>query len=368
MTNEAVLDILNHLCNDARNSVHAAFGVMELLPASVTDPGWRTYIDASRSSADRLLRSIDDFRELFSSPSPSAGMVEEFDLGLSLGETIELLNLASGNPASRMVLRVPTEPIPVIQQRRAVEQVLSRILDSTLKLTPAGEVQVSAGLAPTGNGFLLLITPPDPSLVQRLADWLNADPEQTSFRDLPSSPYPLAVMVAGKGLRNLGGSAQALRVPGVATGLSTFLPMLPSQCLEGSQQEVQPSSLNVLLTEDCDESFALTELLLGKENVWRAHDGEEAIQMVRKQRFDVVLMDVHMPGMDGYTVVQAIRDWETQTGNARTPVVILSSDDLETQRQSAARSGCSGFLRKPLRMGDLMELIDRLKDARSLTA
>jgi CheY-like chemotaxis protein len=88
--------------------------------------------------------------------------------------------------------------------------------------------------------------------------------------------------------------------------------------------------------------------------------------MVKKRRFDIVLMDVHMGGIDGYAAIEAIRDWETQTGNARTPIVILSSDDLDTQRKSAARSGCTGFLRKPLRSNDLPDLLDRLKGARSL--
>jgi CheY-like chemotaxis protein len=145
--------------------------------------------------------------------------------------------------------------------------------------------------------------------------------------------------------------------------------MLPSLARESSEQrqhDSQPSSLNVLLTEDCDESYALSELMLRNESVWRARNGPEAIEMVKKQRFDIVLMDVHMGGMDGYTAIEAIRDWETQTGNARTPIVILSSDDLETQRQSAARSGCTGFLRKPLRGNDLSDLVDRLKGARSL--
>jgi len=79
-----------------------------------------------------------------------------------------------------------------------------------------------------------------------------------------------------------------------------------------------------------------------------------------------VLMDVHMPGIDGYAAIRSIRDWETETGNARTPVIVLSSDDLDTQRRSAAQSGCSGFLRKPLRNGELLEVLNRLKAARAV--
>jgi CheY-like chemotaxis protein len=123
-----------------------------------------------------------------------------------------------------------------------------------------------------------------------------------------------------------------------------------------------------LVAEGSDESFVLTGILLQKEAVWRARDGVEALDMMKSRRFDVVLMDVHMPGMDGYKAIRSLRDWETQTGNARTPIVVLSSDDLETQRRSAAQSGCSGFLRKPLDHHDLTALMDRLKAARAVPA
>ena len=119
--------------------------------------------------------------------------------------------------------------------------------------------------------------------------------------------------------------------------------------------------LNILVAEDSDESFVLTEILLQRESVWRAQNGVEAIDLVRKRRFDVVFMDVHMPGMDGYQAIRSIRDWETQTGNARTPIVVLSSDDLDTQTRSAAQAGCSGYLRKPLNNRDLLDLLQRLK-------
>jgi CheY-like chemotaxis protein len=119
--------------------------------------------------------------------------------------------------------------------------------------------------------------------------------------------------------------------------------------------------LNVLVVEDCDESYALAELLLKNERLWRASDGAEAIDMVKRRRFDVVFMDVHLPGTDGYSAIRAIRDWETETGNARTPMVVLSADDVGTQVRSAAEAGCSGFLRKPVRKAEIAALLDRLK-------
>ena len=98
-----------------------------------------------------------------------------------------------------------------------------------------------------------------------------------------------------------------------------------------------------------------------------AGTGQQALTQTRRLDPDVVLMDIHMPGLDGYQAIRAIRDWETSTSNARTPIVILSSDDLTTQAQQAAQSGCSGFLRKPVRRGELLDMIARLRSVRELT-
>ena len=131
-------------------------------------------------------------------------------------------------------------------------------------------------------------------------------------------------------------------------------------------QDLAPQEvLNVLVAEDCDQSYALAELLLRKELVTRARTGLEAIDMVKERRFDVIFMDIHMPGMDGYGAIRAIREWETRTANARTPIVLLSSDEIGTQARGAAESGCSGFLRKPVRAREMFDLLERLRAARA---
>ena len=114
---------------------------------------------------------------------------------------------------------------------------------------------------------------------------------------------------------------------------------------------------------------ALKLFALRAESVASGEDAVRAIAAADTQDpYRLVLMDWHMPGMDGYSAIRGMREWETQTGNARTPIVVLSSDDLETQRQSAAQCGCSGFLRKPLQLSDLTNLLERVREARTLVA
>jgi two-component system, sensor histidine kinase and response regulator len=368
MTNQTILSLLDYLCNEARNSVHATFGLMALRPDLAVDPNWQSCLASSRSSADRLLLSIDDIRELFSTEPPLTGMPEEFDATLCLGETIEVLNLGSGEGAGRLVLQPCPAELMGRQDRRAVEQVLTRVLGAVSKLSPRGEARVRVDALP-GGGVRFQVVPPNSNIALRVADWLNTSPEEVHFKAADDVLFAVAILVAGKRIRALGGSAEFQCDASSPMGLAISLPWL-SAAGDNSADEFSSydrAALNVLVAEDSDDSFALTGILLRREAVWRAHNGLEAIDLVKKRRFDVVFMDIHMPGMDGYQAIRNIRDWETETGNARTPIVVLSSDDLDTQMRSA-QSGCSGFLRKPLENRDLLDLLDRVKDARTLSA
>lgn len=367
MTNQTMLSLLDYLCNEARNSVHATFGLMALCPNLTPDPGWRTCLENSKSSADRLLRSIDDIRELLAAETPLLDPAEEFDLTLCLGETMEVLNLASGGRASRLILDSPLRPVMGRQHRRAVEQTLTRILDAVSKLGRKGEARVAAGAFADGQGVAFEIVPAASNIALRVTDWLNADPETVDFQDADDVLFGVATLVAGRRLRALGGKAEFVSDARIPMTLRITLPWTAETDAPELASQDQPG-LNILVAEDSDESFALTGILLQSEAVWRARDGLEAVNMMKERRFDVVFMDIHMPGLDGYKAIRSMRDWETQTGNARTPIVVLSSDDLDTQMRSASQAGCSGFLRKPVDHHDLGCLLDRIRAVRTVSA
>jgi len=371
MTNKAISAILEHLSNEARNSVHATFGIVELVRDVVDDPMVRTSVALGRAGADQLLRSLDDVRDLLSSAPYASAALEQFDLVGSVSEIVEMLNLASGKLAKRILLEGCFDPLSMEQDRRAVEQVLTRILDTAFKTSKTSVIRVKLSLSGPENQVHITIAARDADLADRLVRWLNSSLDEATFENPDDLAFEVGVMVAGKHLRAFSGSAEVVRD---TAGHATVVLAIPAQARGASGHEsvsapeIQPDALCILVAEDCDDSFALSELVLQREQVRRARDGREALRMIQKQRFDLVLMDVHMPGMDGYAAIRGMREWETQTGNARTPIVVLSSDDLETQRQSAAQCGCSGFLRKPLQLSDLTNLLERVRQARTLVA
>jgi CheY-like chemotaxis protein len=362
MTNNNITYLLGYLSIEARDAMHAIVGLMEMRVDEARDASERASLDICRASADRLLRSIDDVQELFSEELETLSAPEEFDLQIVLEDIIELLNLSASETPSRLVLETPNAPpITVYDDRRTIEQTLTRLLDSALSLAADGEVRVS--LVADQKEMLLGLTPANPSTIHQLADWLNTDPGQVKLEGVQRVLTAVNAMVAGKWLRSRKGTVKI--APGVQgpASLAISLPLQRNSVARESplQRSAVRNMLNVLVVEDCDESYALAELLLKNERLWRASDSVEAIDMVKRRRFDVVFMDVHLPGADGYCAIRAIRDWETETGNARTPVVVLSSDDIGTQIRSAAESGCSGFLRKPVRKAEISALLGRLK-------
>jgi CheY-like chemotaxis protein len=290
------------------------------------------------------------------------GAAEEFDLATCAGQIVEALNLTSGGHIVLDTNHLDPNGASgaLTQDRRTVEQMLTRVLDTASKLS--GMAGVTVGFCGTASEPRMLISSPGADLASRLNQWLNADLERASLREPDDIPFGIVVMVAAKKLRAMGGSAE-LSSDGCTVSIA-----FPSRNQHRSSvrqiENVSPDALHILVAEDCDDNFALTELVLENEHVYRAHDGHEAMAMLREQRFDIVFMDVHMPGLDGYAAIRGIREWETETGNARTPLVVLSSDDLETQRGAVAQCGCSGFFRKPLRQADLTNLLDRIKQAR----
>ena len=336
MTNEAITFILDYFHGEAMMATGA-------------------------TSADQLVRSIDDVRYLLSHAPAVPGTTEEFDIMPCLREMIDILNLASEEGweerMQRVVLDSPPASLLVTQNRKALEQMLMRVLDGALKLMEASEASLSVKIEGSENWLKLVLSVDGTDHAMRVANWLNADPERVRLQDPEDVPLGISLMVAGKRLRAVGGAASLEGNLAVSLGMPSHT---AGARRPGSKQQARANALNVLVAEDNDESFTLTEMALEGENIWRARDGQDALEIIQHQRFDVIFMDVHMPGMTGYEVIRSMRDWETRMGSVRTPMVVLSSDDVETQQRSAAEFGCSGFLRKPLGC-EVLPLLARLK-------
>lgn len=112
----------------------------------------------------------------------------------------------------------------------------------------------------------------------------------------------------------------------------------------------------ILIAEDNDSNYILmTYTLKGKYELDRARNGKEAIQKVNEGAFDLVLMDIKMPIMDGLEATEAIKKVHPDL-----PVVALTANVFDVDKENAMRAGCDAFIPKPVNRDNCLETIEQL--------
>lgn len=130
----------------------------------------------------------------------------------------------------------------------------------------------------------------------------------------------------------------------------------------GSSREALPP-LNVLIADDVPQNLELLALTLegGGHQVTMASNGGEAVERFKNGFFDVVLMDVHMPDVDGLQATRLIRQHERTSGSSRrTPIIALTASVMDEDRRAATQAGMDGFATKPLDRHELFEEMARV--------
>ena len=127
-------------------------------------------------------------------------------------------------------------------------------------------------------------------------------------------------------------------------------------------------ALDILLVEDSEDNRLLVQLYLNKtqHRLDTADNGEVAVAMYKKSEYDLVLMDMQMPVMDGYTATQKIREWESQHNRPKTPIVALTSHALKGDMEKCFQAGCSDYVSKPIKKDKLMETLQNHSQAGNL--
>ncbi len=124
---------------------------------------------------------------------------------------------------------------------------------------------------------------------------------------------------------------------------------------------VEPAAgpCRILLADDSVDNRLLIRAYLGKTGYGldEAENGQVAVDKLLSGRYDLVLMDIQMPVMDGFSAVRRIRQWEQENGARRTPIIALTASAFDETVRKAVEAGCDSHLGKPLRRSTLMRVI-----------
>ena len=359
--------LVAQLENDARNELHSVMGMLELIAEGPLTQLQYDYLRACRSGADRVLRTVQNVSE-FLSPESEQAQVCDFDLHQAVASVTSLMETLAQIKGLTFTCEIRlSTPLWVAGDRDRIQDILFRLLDHAIRVTNQGQVQMivtrSSGDS-TGIGVQFDVCDTGPEIsADTIAGILGPSPENLAR-------HGLGLLIARKLARAMGGELSIGARAGGGSCVSVSLPFeaAPSPATPGGT-EPEPVDvdqgpavpLNILVAEDSDDSYYVLESYLQGQpyQLTRALDGTRAIEQFKTGRFDLVLMDVHMPGTDGYCATRAIREWETTATRARIPIVVLSSDSPRTQIQNGARVGCSGYLTKPVSKAALLKVLSR---------
>ena len=374
-------EFLSNLSHELRTPLNGVVGLGDVLSRTDLSDAQRRMVDAMLASAQNLtelISSILDFSELQSGETPLKA--EVFDPVEVVREVVATFAAAAQGKGLDLQLDAQSRPgLRAMGDVGRVRQVLTNLLSNAVKFTEAGgvrvvlqadETDVSRALRfvviDTGIGF-------DEANAERLFDWFEqADGSIT--RQFGGTGLGLAL--SRRVAQRLGGEVSARSAPGLG---STFtfaleLPAAPDglfvvpQQLQpdapvadgGEAEEEQP--FRVLLADDHPTNRQVVELILGatESDLTSVENGAEAVEAFQSGRYDLVLMDLQMPVMDGLTAMRAIRDFENASALPRTPMIALTANVLAEHVAASLAAGADRHVGKPITAAQLLAEIGRV--------
>lgn len=361
----AKTSFLANISHEIRTPMNAIIGFTEVLLQGDVTAEQKQHLKTIHTATDSLLHLLND---ILDAAKLEKGLVELSSNSFSLLQTLQqvMATLAAGASKKSIVLRLEYDPslsefFRGDEQR--LRQIILNLVGNAVKFTHQGEVVISA----THENELVCIRVRDTGI------GIAADRLDTIFSPFTQADASMARRYGGTGLGTtiskqlvelMGGDISVVSEPGVGSVFTLRIPLPTGDVASNSslQTAVVLPPLRILVVDDVLPNIQLLEILLrkGSHQVVTAVNGEEALLKFKQESFDVVLMDVQMPVMDGLQASRQIRAYEQREAKIATPIIALTASVLEEDRLAAVEAGMDGFATKPINLRVLYAEIARL--------
>lgn len=370
LANSAKTDFLANMSHEIRTPLNAIHGLVHLLQRSepLTDQQ-RNFLIHLGSSSQALFDLINDILDISKIESRSFRLDESpFPLQQLTEEVHQILSLRAREKKIAFIMDVAaTDGLVCIGDKVRLRQVLINLLTNAIKFTSEGSVTLRAYLQTSNN--LLIFEVSDTGI------GIPADKLQYIFEKFSQADQSITKQFGGTGLglhisqqlvSRMGGAISVASEPGRGSTFTVSLPLRLAVPSEMQQAEARGESADhllkgkrTLLVEDQESNILVARLLMEELGIHCdvARSGSEALAMASEQAYDVILMDVQMPGMDGIETTRLIRLTEQQRQQPRACIIGLSAHAIVEYRERSLEAGMDGFLTKPFRIDDLQILL-----------
>jgi CheY-like chemotaxis protein len=378
--NRAKTEFLTTMSHEMRTPMNAILGMADLLSESDLREEQRGYVRIFQKAGGSLLELINNLLDLSKVESGHLELESiGFDLPALLEKVMEMMRPQARDRGLKLHLRImPRVPPGLVGDPNRLRQILINLVGNALKFTERGSVTVTVepDAGPRHKGltgwFRFNVIDTGIGIAKGKTDvifdsFTQADSSTT--RKYGGTGLGLSI---SKGMVELMGGRIGC-VSDAGTG-STFFITVPfgirrdpedvksvpaADAAPPVKAALSQPVIRVLIVEDAEYNVLLLKAYLKDPRfvLEIAGNGEIAVQKVMAGDFDVVLMDIQMPVMDGLTATRTIREWEAKSLSKRTPILALTA---HANGDGAARSfdaGCDGHLTKPIKKAPLLEAI-----------
>lgn len=362
---EAKSAFLATMSHEIRTPLNGVLGMSQALEATETCPDRREQLRIIRESGHALRAILNDVLDM---SKIEAGMlcIEHIDLDLGHIMNDVAATFTSSAAQRDLTLTVRTADVGCYRGDPVrIRQVLSNLISNAIKFTHEGTIEVAAAedagrvvieVSDTGIGI-------DPSATAMLfSKFVQADASTT--RRYGGTGLGLAI--TSDLVELMGGTISVRSVAGQGSTFRIELPLASSSGLVGGtpkrgSEAPDVGALRVLAAEDNPANrMVLQALLAGVQiDLVMVTNGQEAVEAWEREPWDLILMDVQMPVLDGPTAAAKIRAAELITGRERTPILAVTANALDHQIAQYRASGMDDHVTKPILVGDLFAAIDR---------
>ena len=366
-------DFLANMSHEIRTPLNGVIGIVDALSRTGLTPEQTEMVDLIRGSGVTLERLVSDILDV---SKIEAGQLDlesrAFDLDEALEPVCVMKARAEDKGLTFTLNRAPEAQGAFIGDSTRIRQVLGNLLSNAIKFTPEGGITVDIAVEAMVGTPRLAITITDTGIgfdaghAARLFERFN-QADGTITRRFGGTG--LGLSICRSLVEMMGGEIRARSTPGQGSCFHFTVPLERSAALLDTGAAPMPMmarALRVLLAEDHPTNQRVVQLILQGQGVevLIVEDGAAALAAFQADDFDLVLMDMQMPVMDGLTATRAIRAAEAATPQRpRIPIVMLSANAMAEHRAEGALAGADGHIAKPITASSLLAGMQAALDA-----